>query len=348
MKKNLFVTAIGGDIACAALRCIRRGYPCDQIVGCDILNYVQGLSYVDHFVLAPPYSDERQYLDFIEKICTDYDITHFLPMTEPEIMIARNNREIFKKHNVLLMTNPDSVIDIASSKYNTAKYLSEIGLKSPQTFHITDHNSQFTYPFIVKADCSCGSKNVFLVSNELDYKYAISKITNPIIQEYVGSIDKEYTMCIFSDGLKIKSITFSRVLGLGGLSTRVEYIEDDQLNRIAKTIAEKMHLIGSINVQMRKHNGEYCIFEINSRLSSTVGFRDLFGFKDLIWWLNILDGETPDLDVKISKNLIGVKTLNEMILDKDNANGQSVNSLNDGEILTPHEQQKHHKIYDLL
>ncbi|VVH65373.1 hypothetical protein BSPLISOX_1590, partial [uncultured Gammaproteobacteria bacterium] len=34
-----------------------------------------------------------------------------------------------------------------------------------------------------------------------------------------------------------------------------------------------------------------CVFEINPRISSTVGMRNLIGFQDVIWLINEIDGK---------------------------------------------------------
>ena len=60
-------------------------------------------------------------------------------------------------------------------------------------------------------------------------------------------------------------------------------------------LAEKLNLIGSINIQLRIRGDEPVIFEINPRFSSTVLFRYLFGFKDLEWSIqDLLDHEIGD------------------------------------------------------
>jgi carbamoyl-phosphate synthase large subunit len=45
----------------------------------------------------------------------------------------------------------------------------------------------------------------------------------------------------------------------------------------------KLDLLGSINIQLRMTGNLPKIFEINPRFSSTVLYRHLFGFEDLIW-----------------------------------------------------------------
>ena len=48
-------------------------------------------------------------------------------------------------------------------------------------------------------------------------------------------------------------------------------------------MAEKLDLNGSINVQLRLRDNVPLVFEINPRFSSTVLFRHLFGYKDVLW-----------------------------------------------------------------
>ena len=58
----------------------------------------------------------------------------------------------------------------------------------------------------------------------------------------------------------------------------------------SELIAEYYQLNGSINIQSRKQNNEFYIFEINPRISSTVFIRNHFNFQDLLWWIcNLLD-----------------------------------------------------------
>ena len=53
--------------------------------------------------------------------------------------------------------------------------------------------------------------------------------------------------------------------------------------KTCKLIADKINLSGSINIQLRKKGERVAIFEINPRFSSTVKFRHMMGFEDVIW-----------------------------------------------------------------
>lgn len=317
MTENIFVTAVGGDIACAILRCIRDGYSCNTIIGCDISKHVQGIMYIDKFYLAPRYTIKDKYIEFIKKICIENMITHFLPTTEMEIIIAHKIREFFINHGIKLMINNQLLIEKATSKYSTSKYLLNNNILSPETFYLKEYKCQLGYPIIIKPDNGCGSKKIYKVNNEKEYYSMEDNDDNLVVQKYIGSSDEEYTVGVFSDGVITESIAFKRKLGFGGMSIFVEAIKDVEIDDISKKVADIFSLKGSINIQMRKDNGKYYIFEINPRISSTVGFRHKMGFCDLIWWLNMLDGKPTNTDFKLKPGVKGIKILDEMLFTED-------------------------------
>lgn len=318
---NLMITAIGGDVASATLRCIRKHYKSIRIVGCDIREYNQGIMYVDAFFKAPAYTDIVQYREFIFKLCKSEKITHFWPMTEYEIRWADKHRELFKMMGIELIINNSEIINIASSKLETSKRLKELGLKTPRTVKIDQTVSKkeiadkIGFPLILKMDSGCGSKGLKIVFDESVWEcIELSDYHGYVAQEYIGSAEEEYTVGVFSDGMVIKSIIFKRQLGYGGLSTEVITVENRNVEDDMCRLANALKLRGSFNVQMRKKGDVFYIFEINPRISSTVGFRDLLGFRDAIWWLKIVSNEECDLNWTVIPGKVGVKVLGEKIL----------------------------------
>lgn len=146
-------------------------------------------------------------------------------------------------------------------------------------------------------------------------------MANPIIQQYVGSEDDEYTVGVFSDGQKVESIAFRRKLGFGGMTIKAESVQIPEIEKIASAIAKSFSLQGSVNVQLRKEGGEYYVFEINPRLSSTVRLRYKAGFKDCIWWLEMLLYGNTSIEYKPIGRFVGVKTLDD-VLFKYTINGE--------------------------
>lgn len=316
MERKLFITAIGGDIGCAVLKCLREEYGEIDIIGCDITRYNAGINLVSKFYIVPPFSDGELYWESIISICIKEKISHYLPMTEPEILIAESHRDFFKSNNIKLMINDSDILKIAMNKYMTIKHLEKYGLKVPITWRVDEVYLIKKFPVIVKSEQGSGSSFVRKANNVMELNQYIKELENPIIQQYIDGDDQEYTAGIFSDGKIINSIAFCRKLGTNGMTVWAESINDPKLNEICNEIAKIFDLKGSINIQLRKNNNEYYLFEINPRISSTVGFRYKIGFKDLIWWLDYLD-KTKSLEkYEYTRDIIGVKTYDEVILSK--------------------------------
>ena len=143
-------------------------------------------------------------------------------------------------------------------------------------------------------------------------------VNQAVVQEYLEGDLGEYTTGVFSNGQDVFSITFKRTLGYGGLSKIVEIKDDKNIENLARSIAQKSKLIGSINIQSRKRGDDYVVFEINPRFSSTVYFRHYFGFQDVIWWLETIMKQNVVYHKKYIQG-VGVRTSNEVFFNLEHS-----------------------------
>jgi carbamoyl-phosphate synthase large subunit len=101
---------------------------------------------------------------------------------------------------------------------------------------------------------------------------------------------EEYTCGIFKTGCgEIRTVVINRKLQ-GDVTGSGIVVQNDYIEKYLKQIAVLLDLQGSINVQLRLTERGPVAFEINPRFSSTVVFRHLMGFQDLIWSLKELRG----------------------------------------------------------
>lgn len=314
MSVHYLVTAMGGDIGGSVVRCLRTEFPKESLLGCDITPYVSEREEVGKFFLMPSYEEKEKYLQTLLQKCKRYEVTHILPMTEGEIKLFDEYRNVFASEGLKIMINRSDILQVAFSKFNTAMAVAKMGLNSPKTWRVEDMTEELPYPVIIKPDDGCGSRGIQIIHDKQEYKIATFQKTNMIVQEYIGTAEEEYTVGLFANGKDMKSIAFKRSIGYGGMSKIVERIEDRKIDQIVQTVADTFELEGAINIQMRKQEGEYYIFEINPRISSTVGFRYLLGFKDVKWWLDLLDGKKEEICyIPEKKPVIGIRTLGEKI-----------------------------------
>lgn len=180
------------------------------------------------------------------------------------------------------MASPES-LEVGFDKLITADFLKKENLPFPITHSIETIDIIEKFPVILKSRTGSGSSNVSVVMDN-DTFISIKKSNSDfIVQEFLEGDNGEYTCGVFrSKAGIIRSIILKREL-MGGFTGYGEVIENKEIDIVLHQIAEKLKLIGCINVQLRLTSKGPVVFEINPRFSSTVRFRHLFGFKDLEW-----------------------------------------------------------------
>lgn len=308
------ITAIGGDIGSSVARCLCMELGRECLLGCDISEFVQGREYVGDFLLAPPFDDEETYLKFLIDTKLIHGINYIFPSTEQEIKICDIYRKELEETGLHLVINSSWVLKNGFSKYATARLLEQNGILVPDTWFPAERLTPEKYPVILKSDSGCGSKMVKIVYSPEEYEKEILNLDNPVVQEYIGTAKEEYTVGVFSNETQTFSIAFKRKLGPGGMSIYVEYYLDHVISELAIRVSKAFHLKGSLNFQMRKQDGKYYIFEVNPRISSTVGFRYLLNFKDVIWWLDLIKGEKSNISyIPEQASVVGIRTMKEQM-----------------------------------
>lgn len=308
--KTILVSAVGGDIGYGIIKALKESGAPLRFIGFDIRKFNASSDLMDEFYVSPPYREEEKWLNFVTGLVHDCHADYFWPVTEPEIRIVDRNRELF--NGTTLVINSSSILRIALNKALTAAVLRDGGIPTPETWERTDTVSR-PYPLIVKEAFGCGSHSVCLVNSREELEAAFQGMQAPVVQECIGSPEEEYTLTVFSDGNTVNFIAFKRSLGFGGMSRYVELAEDEKLADLACRLSGLLELRGSVNVQMRKQNGRYYVFEINPRISSTIGFRVKLGFNDAAWWLDLLNGRAVEQYHCPHRKAVGVRTVEEKI-----------------------------------
>lgn len=308
--KKIMVTAVGGDIGYGIVKALKSGDKDLYIIGCDIKKYNVSYDLVDEFITCPPYSDEKLWMEFIASYSKENSIDIIWPVTESEIRILKDHPDLTE--NITVIMNSDKVLDISLDKEKTSRFLKESGITTPKIWESVN-DSDITFPVIVKERVSCGSHAVKIACDTGELKDIYKSMKDPLIQEYISGEDEEYTLTVFSDGKTVNHIAFKRELGFGGMSRFVELVKGDHFENIAQKLASAFELKGSINIQMRKRGEDCFIFEINPRISSTLGFRVKLGFDDVSWWLDMIEGKKIPQYIAPDKKVFGVRSVEEKL-----------------------------------
>lgn len=301
--RRILVTAISGEIGNDILRILQSNE--DRLFGCDIFSTAVGMDRVEKFWQCKLGAEEG-YVDELLDRCLENEITHLIVTNEREIEAVNTQRQRFTEAGIKLVMQDKELLDICLDKYETARFLESRGILVPKTYASVDEiavgdivgaanpydtdkdvNCHPVGRYIVKGRKSNGSRDIFVFNNRAEYdEYMTDHKGEVVIQQFIYG--DEYTVGLFGHQGSYNTICFKRQLK-NGRSNVVELENDPALKEVALQVAEAFSLEGYINIQLRKYNGKYYIFEINPRISGTVGFRHEMNFDDVNWWLDKVD-----------------------------------------------------------
>ena len=289
---NILVTGVAGDIGNGIGRILRDSGLTTKLIGCDIHEQHTGRFVFDE-CYAVPRADDDDYIASMLAVADDNEIDLILPTSEPELRFLTRNGIFQQLRGIPLIMANREALEIGFDKLATAKLLESQGLPFPWTRLVREEDPR-ELPCIIKSRFGAGSQEV----RRIDHVALIQpyREINPdhIWQEFVGTADEEYTCGVFRSALgETRVIAFRRRLS-AGITTYGEVVENQGIDRLCRTLAEALMLDGSINIQLRMTKRGPVVFEINPRFSSTVVFRNLMGFRDVIWAISVrLRGVLP-------------------------------------------------------
>lgn len=280
-KLNILVTGCGGDIGQSIGKILNEYSLVHNLYGCDISDKNAAKFIYPNFFLGLKYND-LNYINSLEKFVKENDLDFIIPISEPELRFF-SKEKINKIDKAELILASDLALQTGFDKLETANFLKINNLPFPITESIEKVDLLKKFPVILKSRIGSGSSDVSIVH---DFDTFLSlKRNNPdfIVQEFLDGDNGEYTCGLFrsKNGI-IRTIIIKREL-MGSQTGYGEVVYNSEIDNLLFKIAEKLSLVGSINVQLRLTSKGPVVFEINPRFSSTIRFRHLFGFKDMEW-----------------------------------------------------------------
>lgn len=270
---NVLVTSVGSNTAICVIKGLRRQAEFRvYIVGTDINSRedIAGASFCDSFHTIPLATDTEKYLQALKRIIIQESIDLVIPINDIEHEVLAQNREITKPAQLLM--SPKEAIDICNDKLKTYQFFLRNSVPTVQTY--APNNSSIDeaimagidFPFIAKPRRGVGSKDVYEIKDEKDYKALLRRVQNPIVQE--KALGQEYTIDVFCvRGKLVAAVPRKRIEARAGVSYKGETEHDPILIAYAQEIAERLMIEGPANIQCFKKDGQVKFTEINPRFS---------------------------------------------------------------------------------
>lgn len=281
--RTVLVTGVGAVIGYGILRELRKTRQDLRLVGCDIHRDAVGQHWSDSFHIAPPVTS-NEYPTFISNLIDEEKIDLVIPGFEQDITWLNDNRSLFSGRTHLAL-NTERLIKDTHDKWQFAELLKtshpELRIPTFLDLGFTNLLQTIGLPIVAKPRISYASKGLRTIRNEAEY-LAIDEASRKsyIYQPLVGSNEREFTVSVFSDGSGgvLAEIYFRRTLSIDGSSSKVWTFDDIVLRNIVASLVSYFRPVGSTNLQFRESEGKWYLLEINPRISSSVSFRNGFGY----------------------------------------------------------------------
>jgi len=343
---NILIAGVGGGgTGMELIKSFKMAKHNYKIIATDMWPNSFGLMETPYRYVIPPASSS-EYIDSLLKICKKEDVQAIATGSEPELKKVAQNSKIFEENGVKVLLNDWDLIEKCTDKYKLTELLKTMGISYPQFFlyeNEDDLKKVESYPVIIKPRIGGGSQNVFLAMDEEELRFFTKYLKKygyePLVQEYVGNHDEEYTIGILhaDNGKLLTSIAMKRMLG-SGLSTRQTIIsksnqkyvissgisqglidEFSEIREMAIKIASGLNVNGPVNIQCRKTDDGIIPFEINPRFSGTSSPRSLVGLNepDIFCRYKLYDEIPENIDYKYG---YVVRGLVEKFIDPEQLN----------------------------
>lgn len=280
---SVLVTAIGSYAAEAVIQKLKQeGY---RVVGCDInkREIIANSLIADAYYISPYVKYAKTYLEFIYEVCKKENISHIIPLIDPEVDFLSRYREEFEKEGITLCISDRRTIELCRNKLALAEYISKnTKVDIIQTYRF---NPDITpdFPAVCKPSDGRSSEGLYYIYEEADWENFLRRAENKdkyIVQEYIqGDI---ICVDIIRNPEQEKTVSIARrelLRTAHGAGLSVHLFEDEKLCESCEILANILNIKGCVNFEfIQTPEGKYFFMECNPRFSGGVAFSCLAGY----------------------------------------------------------------------
>lgn len=284
-QKTALVTAIGsyaGDVVIKNLKTL--GF---KVIGTDIYarEWIADANNVSAFYQVPEVTNEEEYLQAVDVICDEENLTHIIPSTDIEVDFFNKYRDHFEDKSITICVSSNNTICICRNKKAQQEFISQhvASVNTIPTLNVEkDMAAPFDYPMVCKPFDGRSSQGLRYIYTEEDWK-AVKTCAGSekyIVQTKIEGRIVTVDVVRQKDGkatIAIPRIELLRTLNGAGLSVKV--YPDEALTSMCKDLANALNIIGCVNFEFIKDgDGKYHYLECNPRFSGGVEFSCIAGY----------------------------------------------------------------------
>jgi len=286
-----------------------------QIFAADMSTSAPAMVDADVAILVPSIYDDN-YISALKGIVKAHHINAIISLNDLELPILSKHKDELEKTDVKVIISSENVIDIAFDKMKTFDFLSNIGLKTPQTYTSLQtakeeiYNGTLKFPLVVKPRWGSASIGIDFpeTEEELDLAFRLQHIKlkksilntaseqdldNAIlIQEKMNG--QEFGMDIVNDfeGNYFGTFVREKVNMRSGETDKAVSVIDSRFEDIGKIISENLKHVGNVDCDVFVANNELYVLELNPRFGGGYPFSHEAGIDTAAIYIEWLKGNT--------------------------------------------------------
>lgn len=290
------VTAIGSMSAEAVIRGIMR-QPGAEVVGCNMYpkEWTAASRLVEHFHLLPSSREEESYVARLLEVCKSEQISHIIPLTDPEVDVLSAHRERFSEIGVTLCISPQPAIQVARDKFAVyQRFANHPRIHPIPTVDLQDGRQPgFPYPMLAKPRRGRSSEKHVLIPDAVMLQCWRTQLAKQdyIVQPHLAG--KVFAVDVVRQPDGRRSVAMTRqelVRTANGAGMTVHMQPAHTCDGLALEAAEILDVCGCVNMEFLFVDGFPMLMDVNPRVSAGVAFSVMAGYDMIGNHLRCFDG----------------------------------------------------------
>ena len=278
------VSAIGSYSAESVISSLREHW-CARVVGTNTQprDWCTTSALLDTFHRVPPARNVSEYVECILRICEAEQVTHVLPLIDPEVDAFALHHEAFAERGITLCMQPLETIRVARDKWLVHQaFRNDPLIRTIPTWRLEDLPvSGLDLPLIAKPRDGRNCEGLMQVRDG-DFLHYVRKrfsdrdyIVQPLLPGEVCVVDVVRQQSS-GDWAAMARQELVRTPTGAGLTVRM--LADPQLVEMAGQVARVLGVNGCINMEFLVQDGEALLMDVNPRFSGGIAFSHLSGY----------------------------------------------------------------------
>ncbi len=262
----------------------------------DIDNMVAAAGVADRVHEVPPVSDSA-YVTALRRLVRREKIDFLVPLIDPELAPIAKARDLFLADGCVALVSSPEVIQQCQDKLQTAGFLRENGIDTPETWLPPEvlRRRRHSFPYFLKPREGSASKGNYVIRSREDLNIFTRRVPDAILQEFVPGI--EHTIDVYTgyDGVPRCAVPRQRIEVRGGEVTRARTVRQEGVMATGMRVAEALGACrGAITIQVIvTPEGRVRVIEINPRFAGGVPLSIQAGADFPRWLLMEWMGRVP-------------------------------------------------------